>query len=166
MVWFGRQKLQKIWPWEKGSPLGEVCANQAFPLMALSSSHGGRRRSSTGNWQPFGAEGQKVGSGASTSNWKLERKESQKGGCLRRGVPKSRYRLPSNPQLTPGQWMCRVRFREPREEQQLKANLRMLYVGRWSLEFNSCPVRGLGKHLRLSTDTRGHSLGVRITSQD
>ena len=90
----------------------------------------------------FGAEGQKVGFGASTSSGKLGRKESQKGGCLRRGVPKSRDRLPSNPQLTPGQHMCRLRCRSPGKSDGWKANLRLLYAGRWSLELNSCAVRG------------------------
>ena len=165
MVLFWRLKLQKIWPWEKGSPLGEVYANQAFPLLALTSSHGGRRQL---NWKraAFGAEEQKVGFGASTSSWKFERKESQKGGCLRRGVPKSGDRLPSNPQLTPGQRRGRVRCRSPGKSNSWKANLRLLYAVRWSLEFNSCPVRGHGKHLQLSTETGGHTLGVRITSQD
>lgn len=120
------------------------------------------------NWKlaAFGAEEQKVGFGASTSSWKLERKESQKGGCLRRGVPKSGDRLPSNPQLTPGQRRCRVRCRSPGKSNSWKANLRLLYAGRWSLEFNSCLVRGHGKHPRLSTGTGGHTLGVRISAQD
>ena len=114
----------------------------------------------------LGLRGRRWGGGGFHKQLKAGKEGVPERRVPQRGVPKPRYRLPSSPQLTPGQCMCRERCREPREEQQLKANLRMLYVGRWSLEFNSCPVRGLGKHLRLSTDTRGHSLGVRITSQD
>lgn len=98
------------------------------------------------NW----AEESKVGVWDFYSSWKLGRRESQEGGRLRRGAPKSTYTLPSVLQLTPELGMCRVRCREPREKHQLEGCL-VLRGGAWS----SIPTQleGCGKHLRLSIET-------------
>lgn len=160
MVWFWRQKLEKIWPLKKvggGIPLGEVHVDQAFPLAVLSSSQDGRRQSSSGKWQPYELRRQKLGFGASP-----ERREPQRGSS----------KIYAQTSLGSSADSCMVHVQSEVQGAQGRAiagrlKLWLPCVGRWSLEFNSSPVRVVWQIPKtFHGDHRGHTLGVRTTSQD
>lgn len=136
VVLFWRQKLQKIWPWEKGSPLGEVYANQAFPLLALTSSHG-RRQSSAGNWQPLGLRGRRWALGLPQAAEIWEGRSPRKEGASEGECPNLGTDFPPIPS-----WLLDSTCADWGAGAQGRATAGRLIYGCFMLGDNSCPVRG------------------------
>ena len=152
-----------------GIPLGEVHVDQAFPLAVLSSSQDGRRQSSSGKWQPYELRRQKLGFGASTAAGDWEGRNPRKEGASEGELPN----LCTNfPQILPSADSCTLHVQSEVQGAQGRAiagrlKLWLPCVGRWSLEFNSCPVTVVWQIPKtFHGDHREHTLGVRTTSQD
>ena len=102
MVWFWRQKLEKIWPLERrgGDPTGRgPCwsgVSSGGTLLFPGWQETELKRKVAALW----AEEAEAGVWGFHSSWRLGRKEPQKGGSLRGGAPKSMYKLPSDPSLS------------------------------------------------------------------
>lgn len=139
MVWLCRQN--HLWgsydPWKQRITLGGIHIDEGFPRTALITSIAvGDRQSSRRKWQYYWVEDSEVGVWGSHRSLKLERRESQKGGSLRGGAFKPIWRLPANPQLTPGLCMCRGGTKSPTERRGWKSSCLVLRDGS---EFNSLP---------------------------
>lgn len=93
--------------------------------------------------------------GVSTAAGNWGRRHLGKEGASRWGTPKSMYKQPSDPQLTPELCLCRVRCRELRKEHHWKLEGHFygcLVLGDGAESSIPTQLEGSGKHLRLSIE--------------